>query len=117
MSSRDLCEVECFNETLVSETRESLPDEKKIDELERIFSALAEKSRLRILHAFKDGNELCVCDLAHVLNSSVAAVSHHLRRMRDLGILTYRNEGKLSFYSVKDKRVSKILNVALKNID
>lgn len=52
-----------------------------------LFTALADKSRLKILHALKARQELCVCDIAEVLGVQVSVASHHLRKLRDLKVL------------------------------
>ena len=73
------------------------------------FAAAADATRLKILHALNDGEELCVCDVAHVLGMSVSAASHHLRKLRDLKILKYRNDGKMAYYSLRDHFVGKLV--------
>ncbi len=110
---KDLCNVPCFKEDLVERLRKTVPDDEQLEDVRIIFSTLADKTRLKILHALKDGDELCVCDVAHVLGMSVSAASHHLRKMRDLKILKYRNDGKMSYYSVRDRFAGKLVERAL----
>ncbi|CCQ56292.1 Cadmium efflux system accessory protein [Crocosphaera watsonii WH 0005] len=50
-----------------------------------------------------------------MLNVKIATASHHLRKMRDLKLLKYRNDGKLAYYSLRDKRVTDILSYSLPN--
>ena len=76
----------------------------------------ANRSRLKILYALSHDQELCICDIATLLNVKVATASHHLRKLRDLKILKYRNDGKLAYYSLRDRRVSEILNYSLKQV-
>lgn len=78
-----------------------------------LFFALSDPSRLRILLSLNEGHELCVCDIAALLNVSVSSASHHLRKMKDLGILSNRSDGKLVYYSLSDGRVGKILNAVM----
>lgn len=77
---------------------------------------IVNRSRLKILYALSHDQELCVCDIATLLNAKVATASHHLRKLRDLKILKYRNDGKLAYYSLRDQRVSDILNYSLKQV-
>ncbi len=98
----------------MEQVRQALPDDDALETAEILFSALADKSRLKILHALQGGEELCVCDVAAVLNVQVSAVSHHLRKLRDLKLLKYRNDGKLVYYSLRDESVSRVLNHVLK---
>lgn len=95
---------------------DALPEESLLESAQILFNALADRSRLKILHALSDGQELCVCDVATLLDVKVAAASHHLRKLRDLKILQHRNEGKLAYYSLKDLRTADILGYALKQL-
>lgn len=77
------------------------------------FAALADRTRLRILYALREGEELCVCDVAHVLGTSVSTASHHLRKLRDLKLLRYRNDGKMAYYSLNNRFAGKLVREAL----
>lgn len=112
----DICQIRCFNTALVTQVNEALPGDDLLEDAQILFGALADKSRLKILHALSDGQELCVCDMASLLEVTVASASHHLRKLRDLKILKYRNDGKLAYYSLKDQRVAEILCHALKQL-
>jgi DNA-binding transcriptional ArsR family regulator len=108
-----LCNIPCFKGELVARLRSRLPREEELEEARATFAAAADVTRLKILHALKDGEELCVCDVAHVLGMSVSAASHHLRKLRDLKILKYRSDGKMAYYSLKDRFVPKLVSQAL----
>lgn len=114
--AKDVCQVQCFNQALVNQVGEALPEEELLENAQILFGALADKSRLKILHALTGGQELCVCDVASLLEVKVAAASHHLRKLRDLKILKYRSDGKLAYYSMKDQRVAEILGHALQQL-
>lgn len=109
----DICQVRCFNTELVNQIQATLPSEDTLEEMTVIFNTLADRSRIKILYALRNGNELCVCDIATMLNVKIATASHHLRKMRDLKLLKYRNDGKLAYYSLKDKRITDILIYSL----
>ena len=109
----DLCNVPCFKQELVARLRESMPENERLEDVRILFSALADRTRLKILTALQGGEELCVCDVAHVLGMSVSAVSHHLRKMRDLKILKYRNDGKMAYYSLRDRFAGKLVERAM----
>ncbi|BDG06531.1 ArsR/SmtB family transcription factor [Anaeromyxobacter oryzae] len=99
----DLCDVPCFKAELVARVKRDLPSDEALEEARILFAALADRTRLRILHALLLADELCVCDVAHVLGMSVAAASHHLRKLRQLGILKLRNDGKMAYYALRDR--------------
>jgi ArsR family transcriptional regulator, lead/cadmium/zinc/bismuth-responsive transcriptional repressor len=113
---KDICQVRCFNVELVAQANEALPGDDLLQDAQVLFGALADKSRLKILYALSSGQELCVCDIASLLEVKIASASHHLRKLRDLKILKYRNEGKLAYYSLKDQRIAEILCHALKQL-
>ena len=90
-----------------------MPEDQRLEDVRVLFSALGDRTRLKILTALQGGEELCVCDVAHVLNMSVSAVSHHLRKMRDLKILKYRSDGKMAYYSLRDRFAGKLVERAM----
>lgn len=110
----DLCDVPCFKEDLVARLRDTMPDDDRLEEARVLFAALADRPRLKVLHALSSGEELCVCDVAHVLQMSVSAASHHLRKLRDLKILKYRNDGKMAYYSLRDRFAAELVQQALR---
>ena len=112
----DICQVQCFNTDLVTQLRETLPSEDTLEEMTIVFGILADRLRVKILYALRNGEELCVCDIAAMLNVKIAPASHHLRKMRDLKLLKYRNDGKLAYYSLKDRRITDILSYSLQKL-
>lgn len=110
----DLCNVPCFKTELVARLRGSLPTDEALEDARVSFAALADRTRLKILHALIEAEELCVCDVAHVVGMSVSAASHHLRKLRDLKILKYRNDGKMAYYSLRDPFIAKLVRQALR---
>ncbi len=112
----DRCKVPCFKEEVVERVRRSLPPDLALESARALFAALADRTRLRILHALLGADELCVCDVAHVLGMSVAATSHHLRKLRLLGILGLRNDGKMAYYSLRDRFAAELATHALRKL-
>jgi ArsR family transcriptional regulator, lead/cadmium/zinc/bismuth-responsive transcriptional repressor len=112
----DLCGFPCFKKELVARVRASLPSDDELEDARVIFAALADKTRLKVLHVLRTGEELCVCDVAHVLDMSVSVASHHLRKLRDLRILKYRNDGKMAYYSLRDRFVGDLVKRALTKV-
>ena len=113
-ASGDLCSVPCFKGDLVARLRAAVPGDDELEEARIVFAALADRTRLKLLHALRQGEELCVCDVAHVLGVSVSAASHHLRKLRDLRILKYRNDGKMAYYSLRDRFAAALVDKALR---
>lgn len=109
----ELCDVPCFKTDIVSRLKSEMPSDHVLDDIRTRFAALADRTRLKVLFALVEGGELCVCDVAHVVAMSVSAASHHLRKLRDLKILKYRNDGKMAYYSLADRSVAKLVRQAL----
>lgn len=91
-----------------------MPDEVALEHAQVLFAALADTARLKILHALGGGEELCVCDVAHLLGASISAASHHLRKLRDLRILKFRNDGKMAYYSLRRSFAGELVRLVLR---
>jgi DNA-binding transcriptional ArsR family regulator len=78
-----------------------------------LFKALADENRAKTVYALCQEKELCVCDVANIINSTVATASHHLRALRKQGIVKFRKDGKLAFYSLVDGHLQQLMEVAL----
>lgn len=100
--------VPCFKQELVDRLRSKMPSDEAIEETRILFNVLADCARLKILSAFREGEELCVCDVANVLGTTISTASHHLRKMRDLSLLKYRTDGKMSYYSLRNKYIARL---------
>ncbi len=116
VGSEDVCKVPCFKADLVARLRAELPDDETLAEARTLFGALADRMRLKILYALKDGEELCVCDVAHVLSTNVSVASHHLRKLRDLRLLRYRNDGKMAYYSLREPVAAELVTRSLETV-
>jgi ArsR family transcriptional regulator len=84
-------------------------------DLARLFAALADPTRLRLLHLM-DGREVCVCYFVEILEQSQPKISRHLAYLRNACIVTARREGKWMHYSIErpaDARAQAILDATL----
>ncbi|MGE5528001.1 MAG: ArsR/SmtB family transcription factor [Patescibacteria group bacterium] len=79
--------------------------------LSELFRALADEMRTKILYLLSFG-ELCVCDLAETLETSLPAVSHHLRLLKMMRLVRYRREGRMVHYALADEHVLRLIRVA-----
>lgn len=114
--SEGTCKIPCFKEALVRKLQRRLPPDSIVEEAETLFNALADRARLKILFALGDGEELCVCDVAHVLGVSISTASHHLRKLRDLRLLRYRNDGKMTYYSLRNGLAGRLVASTLEEV-
>ena len=110
----DICTVRCFEQDKVIAVRSKLDEEQEyLFELADFYKLLGNTTRLKILLALAEG-ELCVCDLAHVLELSMAATSHQLKLLRDKGWLAKRDDGKMVYYRLQSKDLLKAIKGDLK---
>ncbi|ABZ83612.1 transcriptional regulator, arsr family, putative [Heliomicrobium modesticaldum Ice1] len=111
----DRCDEYCVHADQVDKRRERLLPMDTYQELAQLFKALGDPSRSRLLHALSFG-ELCVCDLASLLDMSQSAVSHQLRLLRGLRLVRYRKEGKMVYYALDDEHVKGLLAQGLEHV-
>jgi DNA-binding transcriptional ArsR family regulator len=120
MTSQDdfasnLCTInEIDPEKVAMVQSEALPPE-TIERVSRLFSALSDPTRIKILHALTVTEELCVCDLAALAELSVSAVSHQLRLLRDRDLVHARRDGRMVFYSLADDHVSTLMGTGVEH--
>ena len=93
---------------------ESIPA-KELDHLAETYKVLGDPTRLRIVMALA-GGEMCVCDIAAFLDLSESAVSHQLRRLRDIGLVRNSRDGRILFYSLDDEHVADLLSIGLDHV-
>ena len=86
-------------------------DPGEVEQLCQLFKAFSEPGRVRILHALLR-QEMCVCDLAALLDVSESAVSHQLRFLRTMGLVVNRREGTVLYYRPADRRVIELIGFA-----
>jgi ArsR family transcriptional regulator, lead/cadmium/zinc/bismuth-responsive transcriptional repressor len=110
----DACAIPCFKEKLVGKLKQKMPPDELLEEARVLFAALGDRARLKILIALQEGEELCVCDVAHVLGTTISTASHHLRKMRDLRLLKYRNDGRMAYYSLRSEPAGKLVAEVLR---
>ena len=107
----NLCSINEINPEAVAFAQKKSLSGDTIEDLSRLYSALSDPTRLRILHALTVTKELCVCDLAVIADLSVSAVSHQLRLLRDRNLVRARRDGRMVYYSLADDHVHDLLAI------
>lgn len=110
--SGDRCEIEQFDPIKVERVRQSIQSI-DMESTSQLFKALADPNRLKIVYALAKEDEVCVCDVAHILGSTVATASHHLRLLRNMGLAKQRKEGKMVFYSLDHDLIPDLIHFVL----
>lgn len=83
----------------------------EVDGLSQLFKVLGDKTRTRIVYLLSF-HELCVCDIADIMEMSMPAVSHHLRLLKALRLVKHRREGKQVYYSLDDDHIVGLIRLA-----
>jgi ArsR family transcriptional regulator len=110
-----LCDVHLVHEDAVADALKARVADADLVHLADTFQILASSTRLRIVGALAL-RELCVCDLSAVVGVSQSAVSHHLRQMRQMRLVTWRKEGRMAYYRLDDEHVAQLFRTGLKHV-
>ena len=106
---KETCDVTLINEQAVAQVKSQMPE---LLQTAKLLKALADETRLKILYALTIEKRLCVCDVAAIIDASIATTSHHLRNLKENGLATSAREGKLMYYSLADEHVYQIVRIA-----
>ncbi|MCD8502747.1 MAG: metalloregulator ArsR/SmtB family transcription factor [Bacillaceae bacterium] len=112
MNKKDTCEIYCYDEEKVNRIQDDLQTV-DISSVAHMLKAIADENRAKITYALCQDEELCVCDIANIVGITVANASHHLRTLHKQGVVKFRKEGKLAFYSLDDEYIKQIMIIAL----
>ena len=112
----DTCQINVIDKDKIELAQKSMPEATTLTEAADVFSLLGDYTRIRILQALST-TELCVCDLAAILEATSSAVSHQLRLLRAKGIVKFRREGKVVYYSLADEHVHQLLTQMIQHIE
>ena len=111
----EVCENKEVHYDKLAEITKKMPREEKLYDLAELFKIFGDSTRIRILYVLFEG-EVCVCDLANLLNMTQSAISHQLRILKTNKLVKNRREGKSIFYSLADEHVVTIINNAMEHI-
>lgn len=102
------------DEAAIDHAREMLGDDELVERTTRIFGALADNTRFRILASLAT-SELCVCDLQEICGVSQSAISHQLRLLRERHLVTSRRDGQRAVYSLVDEHVRSLVEQGIQH--
>ncbi len=116
MKTAEMCDCNVIHENVVEDVKSKMLDNEFITEISTFFKILGDNTRVKILFAL-DHNEMCVCDIANVLNMTKSSISHQLSYLKDLNIVKSRKSGKEVYYSLDDEHVKEVFEVAISHIE
>lgn len=112
---QEICESVVIHKEVVENTKTKMPDDTSLNELADFFKIFGDSTRVRILWALSL-NQMCVCDIATLLNMSQSSISHQLRVLKQNKFVKNRRDGKVVYYSLLDEHISYILKQGLTHI-
>ncbi len=101
---------------LVERVSDDLPDEETLYALSELFKTFGDSTRIKILYVLHEG-EMCVCDIASVVDMTQSAISHQLRVLRQMRLVKTRRAGKTVYYSLADDHVKTIISMGIEHIE
>lgn len=109
------CNCNVIHKDTVDRVRGLIPNDEILYDLADLFKVFSDSTRIKILCALFQ-NELCVCDLAALLNMSQSAISHQLRVLKSSRLVKFRRDGKVIYYSLADDHIEHIFNEGFKHV-
>lgn len=116
MENVNVCDCNVIHKEMVKIALENKPAKEELERLSQVFKLLGDLTRTKILWVL-DKNEMCVCDIANVLNMTKSSISHQLALLREAGIVEYRKVGKEVYYRLDDFHITKLYEIGIEHID
>ena len=111
-----MCDCNVIHQNAVDIALKNKPEEKELENLTTLFKILGDSTRTKILWIL-DHHEMCVCDIANVLNMTKSSISHQLAILREAGIVRFRRNGKEVYYTLDDEHISRLYEIGLEHIN
>lgn len=116
LDKAESCSCTIIHEEVVALVKKNLPQEEILFDLAELFKIFGDSTRIKIICALFV-SEMCVCDIAALLEMNQSAISHQLRILKQARLVKYRKEGKIVFYSLDDAHVQQIFDCGLAHIN
>lgn len=111
-----MCDCNIIHQNAVNIALKNKPKEKELENFTTLFKILGDSTRTKILWIL-DHHEMCVCDIANVLNMTKSSISHQLAILREAGIVRFRRNGKEVYYTLDDEHISRLYEIGLEHIN
>jgi ArsR family transcriptional regulator, lead/cadmium/zinc/bismuth-responsive transcriptional repressor len=115
MKPPERCDCDVIHDDVVNQVQKKMPREVNLYNLADFFKIFGESTRIKILWALNEA-ELCVCDIAVLLNMTQSAISHQLKVLKEAKLIRNRREGKIVFYTLADDHVRQIFDQGVAHI-
>ena len=117
MNNKDTLKCDCAtnHQDVIDSVRSNMPSEESLYDIAELFKVFGDTTRIKIICALFEA-EMCVCDIAKLLNMTQSAISHQLRVLKQARLVKYRRDGKIVYYSLDDEHIKHIFNQGLEHI-
>lgn len=113
---KTVCDCDAIHEDILRKVEREMSPEQAFVQLATLYKMFSDPTRVKILWALKC-NEMCVCDLAALLNMTKSAISHQLKTLRLSNLVKYEKAGKVVYYSLADDHVVDILACGFEHVN
>ena len=111
----ECCEFIHAHDEIVEKVQKEMPSEDTLYDLTELFRIFGDSTRIRILYVLFEA-EMCVCDIAALLGMTQSAISHQLRVLKQMRLVSFRRDGKTVFYKLADAHIQTILAQGMEHI-
>ena len=101
---------------IIEKVKKTMPDEETLFDIAELFKVFGDSTRMKIICCLFE-HEMCVCDIAELINSTQSAVSHQLRVLKQSKLVKFRKEGKEVYYSLDDDHIIEIVKKGREHIE
>lgn len=101
---------------MINKQKIEMPSDEIIFDIAELFKVFGDSTRMRIICALRE-NELCVGDIAEITKTTISAISHQLRILKQAKLVKFRKDGKTVYYSLDDDHVVQIFEKGREHIE
>ena len=109
------CDYINAHEDVVKAVSEAMPEDEILYDLAELYKVFGDSTRIKILYVLLEA-EMCVCDIATLLQMGQSAISHQLRVLKQMRLVKFRRDGRTVFYSLADGHIQTILAQGMEHI-
>lgn len=110
------CDCEAINGDVIEKVKNNVPSQEKTISIADFFAVFGDRTRIKILLALEQ-SEMCVCDLAVLLNMTKSVISHQLSCLKQNNLVSSHKEGKHNYYALADNHIRKIIKMAEEHLE
>lgn len=116
-NNSETTEIACIEKEKVISVKKKMKTERFFHYMAETFRAMSDPTRAKIIFALCQEKELCVRDIAAIIETSNSAISHQLRTLRNMKLVKYNKVGKVTYYSLDDIHINNLFAEGLRHVE